>query len=732
MSTNSSLLQLLGEEIAVGLRLPLRRALFSLVDIVKQSGVDGSSIRSEFVEAISETSGLVFPEGNIAEFDFALATGVGKTKLAIRCIEFLVRAEISNTFVILVHRDILKRRWIAEFTGEVQSRIGQGRTVHIIEKAAELPIRPVPDNDVIVVVQTHQAVSSDERLWADSLFSVESLIEEIARRGDAIAVVDESHHLQSGKSESVWRRNLEQMTPKMMIGLTATPNEFRPVIYSYDLRQLLTDGLYSKKLEFVHEAFRGSPEAVRLHAISRALGELEAKRLTLEQLPESHELKRENWKPRLLVAVASIEEVEATVDCLVQHFGIETSSVLAVSSKRKSDLLVELLLNLDQAPEVSVVVAAYMLDEGWDVTSISVICPLRALGSPSNARQIVGRGLRLPLGKRLNVEELDTLTVISIGQESLSTIRSEVTDTFGSSVSVRTGKNRPAISGSDEESQGSYECLVSVRRFKDWQPAETIVSGIVPAIEKMSVRKNESRNVAAIDAATGKVNIRVERLAKLLERPEAVRELTLVSPCHLVEEADAAIQHFNDGSDDLLSSSDILQVREELNRVSSHQFLTDVGRQLFIPEKVVTRSEFTIDSAKAQDTGWCDEPGHWYRGFEKSLTDFARFDTQPEFETAQILDMHPRVESWLRNDPKLVRILAPSQRYSPDFIVETDVAVHVLEIKGQHLQAGFLNQIGLIDTIENWCAAQSKGRRKRVRFLLVAAESVATSVLGLA
>ena len=44
-----------------------------------------------------------------------------------------------------------------------------------------------------------------------------------------------------------------------------------------------------------------------------------------------------------------------------------------------------------------------MLKEGWDVTNLYTIVPLRAANSRTLVEQSIGRGLRLPYGKRVGV-----------------------------------------------------------------------------------------------------------------------------------------------------------------------------------------------------------------------------------------------------------------------------------------------------------------------------------------
>src|SRR5690606_3283226 len=59
------------------------------------------------------------------------------------------------------------------------------------------------------------------------------------------------------------------------------------------------------------------------------------------------------------------------------------------------------------------VVHVNKLKEGWDVTNLYTIVPLRASASEILTEQTIGRGLRLPYGVRTGVESLDRLTIIA-------------------------------------------------------------------------------------------------------------------------------------------------------------------------------------------------------------------------------------------------------------------------------------------------------------------------------
>ena len=54
-----------------------------------------------------------------------------------------------------------------------------------------------------------------------------------------------------------------------------------------------------------------------------------------------------------------------------------------------------------------------MLKEGWDVTNLYTIIPLRTATSMTLREQTIGRGLRLPYGRRTGNDKVDKLTIVA-------------------------------------------------------------------------------------------------------------------------------------------------------------------------------------------------------------------------------------------------------------------------------------------------------------------------------
>ena len=91
--------------------------------------------------------------------------------------------------------------------------------------------------------------------------------------------------------------------------------------------------------------------------------------------------------------------------------------VIQVDSSRtgaEEDEMIERLLNVESTEEpTEIVIHVNMLKEGWDVTNLYTIVPLRAANARILIEQSIGRGLRLPYGNRTGVSAVDRLNIVA-------------------------------------------------------------------------------------------------------------------------------------------------------------------------------------------------------------------------------------------------------------------------------------------------------------------------------
>jgi len=90
---------------------------------------------------------------------------------------------------------------------------------------------------------------------------------------------------------------------------------------------------------------------------------------------------------------------------------MEINSAQAGSEK---DDNIEKLLSLEHTDNnIELVIHVNMLKEGWDVTNLYTIIPLRTAASATLREQTIGRGLRLPYGQMTGESKVDKLTIVS-------------------------------------------------------------------------------------------------------------------------------------------------------------------------------------------------------------------------------------------------------------------------------------------------------------------------------
>src|SRR4030095_8817483 len=93
------------------------------------------------------------------------------------------------------------------------------------------------------------------------------------------------------------------------------------------------------------------------------------------------------------------------------------TKVIQVDSSKtgtEEDEMVQRLLAVESTEEpTEVVIHVNMLKEGWDVTNLYTIVPLRAGNARVLIEQSIGRVLRLPYGERTGVTAVDRLNIVA-------------------------------------------------------------------------------------------------------------------------------------------------------------------------------------------------------------------------------------------------------------------------------------------------------------------------------
>lgn len=248
-----------------------------------------------------------------------------------------------------------------------------------------------------------------------------SYFEYLSNLEDLVILMDEAHRYHADAS----KRAIDELRPILGLEMTATPTDekgksFKNIVYEYNLAQALADGKYVKIPTI----------AKRRNFQKGGLSEREVDMIKLEDAISIHEhtkahldlYSRQNKlplvKPFILVICKNISHATDTLHIIEDELfdGRYKGKVLQIDSSTKKDEEIDQLFVSLEKPEnkIEVVIHVNMLKEGWDVTNLYTIVPLRAADAPILVEQSIGRGLRLPYGgKRTGYPDVDKLTVIA-------------------------------------------------------------------------------------------------------------------------------------------------------------------------------------------------------------------------------------------------------------------------------------------------------------------------------
>ena len=238
---------------------------------------------------------------------------------------------------------------------------------------------------------------------------------------DLVIIMDESHRYRGERG----METLNELNPILGIELTATPNDastnqkFKNVVFEYGLADALKDGLYIKNPAVVTRAdtdFRGmSAEEVEKLKLKDAIQMHNDTKVAINNYVADNDCAP--VKPTILVSCKDTAHAKSIYDYVTSdefYDGEFKDKALQIDSTTKTEVQLEQLLTLEKPNnKVEIVIHVDMLKEGWDVSNLYTIVPLRAANALTLIEQTIGRGLRLPFGgKRTGVEKVDMLSIM--------------------------------------------------------------------------------------------------------------------------------------------------------------------------------------------------------------------------------------------------------------------------------------------------------------------------------
>ena len=367
-------------------------------------------------------------------FCFAMATGIGKTRLMGASIYYLYKTKGYRHFFILAPGSTIYDKLRKESNPAHPKYIFKGLE-------AEMGSPKVYDGENYDTYQVHYEQtaltfekSSEIELFifnigkifnskTDTQFNFHKFQETLgmsfsavlASFNDLVICMDEAHRYYAPAS----MKAINFLKPVLGLEYTATPKSTSNVIYSYDLARGAVEGYLKTPVVMGRSNMAGYSAAdIEEMKIRDGLTQHEHRKAVLRQYCDDHDLPY--VKPIVLIACKDTnhaKDIRSLIDSDGFLNGRYKGKVIEIHSNMKGEETeenVRLLLSIEKAENpIEIVLHVYKLKEGWDVNNLFTIIPLNAAKSDILAMQTIGRGLRLPFGFITGDEDIDTLDIVA-------------------------------------------------------------------------------------------------------------------------------------------------------------------------------------------------------------------------------------------------------------------------------------------------------------------------------
>ena len=427
----------------MSLREPLCKALDVVVKLADELSLkkpiqeeDEAFVKEELAKAQTVCPLCKDFERDFPSFAFSIATGIGKTRLMGACIAYLYLKKGIRHFFVLAPNLTLYEKLIRDFGDPSYEKYvfkGISEFVHnqprIItgdnyEQARGLFSEKEIQINVFNISKFNKDSKEDKkgepRMKRLSEYLGQSYFKYLAHLDDLVMLMDEAHRYHADAS----RKAINELRPILGLEMTATPYDekgrsFKNIVYEYNLAEALAEGKYVKNPTIAKrrnfEKKDQTPEELDVMKLEDAISVHEHTKLHLELYARENNVPL--VKPFILVVCKNTTHAAEIVELIEERIyeGKYKGKVLRIDSKTKSEEVDQQFVSLeDPNNKIEIVVHVNMLKEGWDVTNLYTIVPLRAADAITLVEQTIGRGLRLPYGgKRTGNTEVDKLTVIA-------------------------------------------------------------------------------------------------------------------------------------------------------------------------------------------------------------------------------------------------------------------------------------------------------------------------------
>ncbi len=371
---------------------------------------------------------------------FALATGVGKTRLMGAFIAYLYLEKGIKNFFVLAPNLTVYNKLIDDFSNTTSPKYvfqGIGEFVtnqpRIItgDNYDQISQTKLFESDIHINVFNISKINAETRggniprIKRLSEYLGESYFNYLSNLDDLVLLMDESHHYRADRGMEV----LNELSPIIGLEVTATPQveraghttKFKNVVYEYSLAKAIQDGFVKEPAVATRKDFIPSQYSLdELDRIKLEDGIRIHEATKVELYKYSLDAKVRLVKPFVLVVAKDTEHAGRLKDLIIsQSFfnGNYVDKVMEIhsnqSGEEKEENIAKLLSLESYDNKIEIVIHVNMLKEGWDVTNLYTIIPLRTAASMTLREQTIGRGLRLPYGNRTGVDKVDKLTIVA-------------------------------------------------------------------------------------------------------------------------------------------------------------------------------------------------------------------------------------------------------------------------------------------------------------------------------
>lgn len=421
---------------AMSLRTPQEEAL-SYLDAIS-THCDYKKDSKDTIEAAAteycEKQRKINAKFDFPSFCYAMATGIGKTRLMGACIYYLYKTKGYKHFFILAPGNTIYDKLRKETNPNHPKYIFKGLEAEMgrpkVYDGENYDTYPVKFEQMTLKIER----TSEIQLFifnigkifnskTDTQFNFHkfketlgaSFADVLSQFDDLVICMDEAHRYYAPAS----MKAINYLKPVLGLEFTATPKSTSNVIYAYDLARGAVEGYLKIPVVIGRSNTAGySQEDIEEMKIRDGLTLHEHRKTVLREYCNENDL--DYVKPIVLIACKDTEharKIRALIDSGSFQNGKYKGKVIEIHSKQtgeESEENIRLLLSIESASNpVEIVLHVYKLKEGWDVNNLFTIIPLNAAKSDILAMQTIGRGLRLPFGEQTGNEDLDSLDIVA-------------------------------------------------------------------------------------------------------------------------------------------------------------------------------------------------------------------------------------------------------------------------------------------------------------------------------